>query len=164
MNKTSDSELLEEHFDALEILAEEACSEADALPVLKPVETRTNIRQQERYLVRWRMAIVFDEDKGKDTFHGRVNDISMGGISIHCDQNIFYKGNVTLLLAVPPLNVAHSKRILEIKSRVVYTILSKNSFRIGFQFIGFKAGDEEFLEKRLKSNHTLYRDFEPPQE
>jgi PilZ domain len=161
MNQISNTEFTEECFDAFETLAQKPCSEADTRPILKhdePVETHTSMRQQERYLVRWRMAIVFDNGKGENTFHGKVNDISMGGISIYCDHNIFHKGIVTLSLTVPPLNITQTGRILEIKCRMVYTILSRNSFRIGLQFIRFNTGDEEFLESRLKSNHTLYRD------
>ncbi|MDD5242361.1 MAG: PilZ domain-containing protein [Sulfuricella sp.] len=167
MDETSNNEFFEERFDALEILAEEVCNETDALPVLKPAqpaEGHTSMRQFERYLVRWRMAIVFDGGKGKDTFHGRVNDISAGGISIHCDYNIFYTDIVTLLLAIPPLSITQDKKIIEVKSRMVYTILSKNAFRIGLKFIRFKPGDEKFLKERLKTNHSLYRESEPPQE
>lgn len=165
MNQTSNNGFVEERFDALEILTKEVCNEADARPILKPdepPESHASMRQQERYLVRWRMAIVFENDKGKDTFYGKGNDISMGGISIYCDRNIFHKGTVTLFLMVPPLNAKQTKRILEIKGRMVYTILSKNAFRIGLQFLKFKPGDEEFLENRLKTNHTLYREAGSP--
>ena len=161
MNQTSNNEFTEECFDALEILAKEARVEDDPRPILKhdePPESNASMRKTDRYLVRWRMAIVLDKDKGENTFYGKVNDISMGGISIYCDHNIFHKGIVTLLLMIPPLSVTQTQRILEIKSRMVYTTLSRNAFRIGLQFIRFKPGDEEFLETRLKTNHPLHRD------
>lgn len=165
MNQISNNKFAEERFDALELLAAETYDEADVFPTLKPdepPESHASMRQKDRYLARWRMAIVFENDEGEETFYGKVNDVSMGGISIYCNHNIFHKGTVALFLMIPPLNAKQTKKILEIKSRMVYTILSNNAFRIGLQFLRFKPGDEEFLENRLKNNHTLYRDTGSP--
>lgn len=115
---------------------------------------RVNNRSDRRYLVKWRIAIVYEGGTGKKTFHGRVNEISMGGLSIHCDHNVFYEGKVILLLALPPLNAGAREKILEITCRMNYTILSQQLFRIGLEFVQFREGDKRLLEERLEISNA----------
>ena len=115
---------------------------------------RANNRIYKRYLVKWRMAIVYEGGMGKKTFHGRVNEISLGGLSIHCDHNVFYEGKVILLLALPPLNAGTKEKILEISCRMNYTILSQKLFRIGLEFVDFRTGDKKLLEERLEISNA----------
>ncbi|MES2073645.1 MAG: PilZ domain-containing protein [Pseudomonadota bacterium] len=124
------------------------------LPVFAAKLPRTNVRTLKRYLVKWRMAIVYEGGNGKKTFHGRVNDISLGGLSIHCDHNVFYEGKVILLLALPPLNAGTREKILEISCRMNYTILSQQLFRIGLEFMEFRKGDKKLLEERLEISNA----------
>jgi c-di-GMP-binding flagellar brake protein YcgR len=107
------------------------------------------MRTYERRLVNWRMAIVYECAKGKNTFHGRARDISLGGVSIYCDNNIFFDGAVSLLLALPPLNAGQKERILEIHSKMVYNVVTKHGFRVGLQFLKFKSGEKKLLEERI---------------
>ncbi|MBC3875896.1 PilZ domain-containing protein [Undibacterium flavidum] len=111
-------------------------------------------RRHKRYLVKWRIAIVYEGGNGKKTFHGRVNEISMGGLSIHCDHNVFHDGKVILLLALPPLFAGGREKILEITCRMNYTILSKTLFRIGLEFVEFRSGDKKLLEERLEISNA----------
>jgi hypothetical protein len=113
-----------------------------------------NKRTHTRYLVRWRVAVVYESGAGKRTFHGRVNDISLGGLSIHCDYNIFHEGKVIVLLALPPLNAGAKEKVLEISSRMHYTILSQKMFRIGMEFLDFRTGDKRLLEERLEISNA----------
>jgi|JI9StandDraft_2_1071091.scaffolds.fasta_scaffold119362_2 hypothetical protein len=115
---------------------------------------RVNNRGHKRYLVKWRIAIVYEGGAGKKTFHGRVNEISMGGLSIHCDHNVFHEGKVILLLALPPLNAGAREKILEITCRMNYTILSKQLFRIGLEFVQFREGEKRLLEERLEISNA----------
>ncbi|MES2104953.1 MAG: PilZ domain-containing protein [Pseudomonadota bacterium] len=124
------------------------------LPVFVAKLPRANVRTHKRYLVKWRMAIVYEGGNGKKTFHGRVNDISLGGLSIHCDHNVFYEGKVILLLALPPLNAGSREKILEISCRMNYTILSQQLFRIGLEFLEFRKGDKKLLEERLEISNA----------
>lgn len=122
-----------------------------------PISTklpRVESRSHKRYLVKWRIAIVYEGGTGKKTFHGRVNEISMGGLSIHCDHNVFYEGKVILLLALPPLNAGSREKILEITCRMNYTILSQKLFRIGLEFVHFREGDRRLLEERLEISNA----------
>lgn len=115
---------------------------------------RVEHRRHKRYLVKWRIAIVYEGGTGKKTFHGRVNEISLGGLSIHCDHNVFYDGKVILLLALPPLYAGGREKILEITCRMNYTILSKKLFRIGLEFVEFRSGDKKLLEERLEISNA----------
>jgi hypothetical protein len=123
------------------------------VPVAAPAQA-INKRTHTRYLVRWRVAVVYEGGEGKRTFHGRVNDISLGGLSIHCDYNIFHEGKVIVLLALPPLNAGAKEKILEINSRMNYTILSQKMFRIGLEFLDFRSGDKRLLEERLEISNA----------
>lgn len=116
--------------------------------------SRAEHRHHKRYLVKWRIAIVYEGGTGKKTFHGRVNEISMGGLSIHCDHNVFHEGKVILLLALPPLFAGGREKILEITCRMNYTILSKKLFRIGLEFVEFRSGDRKLLEERLEISNA----------
>lgn len=116
--------------------------------------SRIESRVHKRYLVKWRIAIVYEGGKGKKTFHGRVNEISLGGLSIHCDYNVFHDGKVILLLALPPLNAGAREKILEITCRMNYTILSQKLFRIGLEFVEFRQGDRKLLEERLEISNA----------
>lgn len=115
---------------------------------------RMEHRRHQRYLVKWRIAIVYEGGAGKKIFHGRVNEISLGGLSIHCDHNVFYDGKVILLLALPPLFAGAREKILEITCRMNYTILSKKLFRIGLEFVEFRSGERKLLEERLEISNA----------
>lgn len=146
------NEVAEECIRTLETLAGDHEPVA-ALPVPKPDTPRTQIRQNKRYVVRWRVAVVSENGKGKNTFYGRVNDISMGGISILCEQNIFTGDEVSLFLAMPPLNSCDKQIILKIRSQMIHAVLAGGMFRVGLKFISFKSGDRNLLEMRLTHHH-----------
>jgi hypothetical protein len=123
---------------------------------------RTNVlRSHRRYLVKWKIAIVYEGGSGKRTYYGRINDISLGGLSVHCDHNIFYEDKVILLLMMPPLTVGAKPKILEIGCRMIYTILSQQEFRIGLEFLNFRKGEKSLLSERLEISNaggSAYRD------
>jgi hypothetical protein len=147
---------IEESIQVLETQHEE--EEADSacpIPLPKPEDLHTDMRSHERLLVNWRMAIVYEGGKGKKTFFGRAHDLSMGGVSIYTDHNIFFEESVILLLAVPPLIMGRRERILEIHSQMVYTVLTRRGFRVGLKFLGFKPGEKKLLEERVNIRGVL---------
>lgn len=119
------------------------------IPLPKPDDLHTDMRSHKRLLVNWRMAIVYEGGKKKSTFYGRAHDLSMGGVSIYCDHNIFFEEPVILLLALPSRIIGHRERILEIHSQMVYTVLTRRGFRVGLRFLGFKPGEKKLLEERM---------------
>lgn len=147
---------IEESIQVLETQhEEEEVDGAYPIPLPKPEDLHTDMRSHERLLVNWRMAIVYEGGKGKSTFYGRAHDLSMGGVSIYCDHNIFFEESVILLLALPPLIVGHRERILEIHSQMVYTVLTRRGFRVGLKFLGFKPDEKKLLEERVNIRGIL---------
>lgn len=150
---------IEESIQVLETLHEEEKEgeEDSALPIPLPKQEdlHTDLRAHERLLVNWRMAIVYEGGKGKKTYFGRAHDLSMGGVSIYCDHNIFFEESVILLLAVPPIVMGRKERILEIHSQMVYTVLTRRGFRVGLKFLGFKPGEKKLLEDRVNIRSIL---------
>ncbi|MFA9274677.1 MAG: PilZ domain-containing protein [Candidatus Aquirickettsiella gammari] len=159
MKKTTSDSRISEHPLVVHNQGDKSFREgAEALPFAPKQITnrfsRVEHRHHKRYLVKWRIAIVYEGGNGKKTFHGRVNEISMGGLSIHCDHNVFHEGKVILLLALPPLFVGVREKILEITCRMNYTILSKKLFRIGLEFVEFRSGERKLLEERLEISNA----------
>ncbi|MGE5026857.1 MAG: PilZ domain-containing protein [Betaproteobacteria bacterium] len=148
---------IEESIQVLETLQEEEEEEgsAYAIPLPKPEDLHTEMRSYERLLVNWRIAIVYEGGKGKSTYYGRAHDLSMGGVSIYCDHNIFFEESVILLLAIPPLTTGRRERILEIHSKMVYTVLTRRGFRVGLRFLEFKPGEKKLLEERVNIRSIL---------
>lgn len=159
MTKIISDQAKEEHPLVAQLRQEALLPKENSSPQFKPQTINTKLsriesRLHKRYLVKWRIAIVYEGGTGKKTFHGRVNEISLGGLSIHCDHNVFHDGKVILLLALPPLNAGAREKILEITCRMNYTILSQKLFRIGLEFVEFRQGDRKLLEERLEISNA----------
>ncbi|MCX7178439.1 MAG: hypothetical protein NTX56_06550 [Proteobacteria bacterium] len=115
-------------------------------------------RSAERYFVRWKMAIVFEEQAQKPTFHGRTHDLSLVGTGMLIGKNIQpTSGPVIVLLAPPPLSLKERPRIIEIKSRQLDAVYSgpNSSFRLGFAFLEFKNDGFDLLADRLKHHKSI---------
>ncbi|WP_168163807.1 PilZ domain-containing protein [Jeongeupia sp. USM3] len=108
-------------------------------------------RGEPRYLVHWRVSLVYQDAGKRQTFRGRIFDLSPSGFSLLSDYNLPVSDQVTVLISVPPMVAGQRARILEAKSRVLYTVLSNefDAFRIGVRFLGFKADGRDFLESSL---------------
>ncbi len=109
-------------------------------------------RKFTRYPMQWKIAIVFDGEEHRPTFHGVTNEISQEGLSLLTDYNLFTEDPVTLLLAIPPKNSAQRNKIVEIRARMIYTVHSAghDRFRIGVHFERFKGSGRKLLETNLK--------------
>lgn len=108
-------------------------------------------RRSIRHPLKWKVAVVFDKTDNRPTFHGVTHDISVDGASILTDLNIYAKQTLTMLLAIPPLHTGQRKTIVEIRARMMYTVLSSefDCFRIGFHFESFKGDGRNTLEKAM---------------
>lgn len=113
-------------------------------------------RLHPRIPVRWRVALVKDHKAG-EIYHGFSNEVSLEGMSIICDHNIYTEDQITVLLAVPPLHPGKKEKILEVHGAMAYTVLcsSGKGFRIGITFEHFKRNGakylREYLEKRVQA-------------
>lgn len=117
-------------------------------------------RSAERYFVRWKMAVVFEDQEHKPTYHGRTHDLSLAGTGMLISKNIQpTSAPVIVLLAPPPLHVKERARIIEIRSRQLDAVYSgeTRSFRLGFAFLEFKNDGLELLTERLKHHKSVAR-------
>ncbi len=112
-------------------------------------------RKHIRIPAKWRVALVKDHHSG-EIYHGNSLEVSVEGMSIISDHNIYTEDDVTVLLAIPPLHPGKKEKILEVQSSMIYTVLcsSGKGFRIGVKFLHFKRGGQkylrEYLEKRVQ--------------
>ncbi|MCX7177024.1 MAG: PilZ domain-containing protein [Proteobacteria bacterium] len=117
-----------------------------------------NVRSSDRYLVRWKMAVVFDGQEGRPTYHGRTHDLSLSGTGMLTDINLQKsKSPVIVLLAPPPLHRKERPKLIEIRSRQLDVVYSgeNRSFRLGFAFLEFKNDGLDFLKDRLRTQRPV---------
>ena len=109
-------------------------------------------RSAERYHVRWKIALIFDEVEHKPTYHGRTHDLSQVGTAMLTHSNIFTASPVVILIAPPPLHKGHRQKVIEIRARQVYAVYSgaASCFRLGFEFVDFKDDGLQVLKDRFK--------------
>ena len=103
----------------------------------------------------WRVAIVNKNSVNKDIYHGRTHNVSISGVSILTDHNIFFTTEVVILLAIPPMHQGQKETILEIQCSPTHTVLDADygQFRLGMKFTHFKEGGKRILSDVLSKRH-----------
>lgn len=106
------------------------------------------IRESSRYLARWRIAIVFDEMENRPTIHGYTHDLSLNGVSVHTDHTVVSSTPVTVLLSPPMAYEGERQKLIEIRSKLAYSVYSGSNFcfRVGLNFIKFKNDGLQILQ------------------
>ena len=138
----------------------EQTADADAQTSTLPSTKGADLRASPRYMVDWKIALVFGEGTEKLTFQGRTFDLSMHGTAMLTHDNVFSRAPVTILLAPPPLRTAYRKKVIEIQAHQAYSVYSGSlsCFRLGFKFIRFKGDGEHILEDMLSHYQpSLYK-------
>lgn len=105
-----------------------------------------------------RAALVYHRVIGgqsRPTYHGRTHDISITGLSLVVDHNVFTEDEVSILLAVPAIAHGLPDQIIEINARMIYTVFSSehDAFRIGLAFRRFKRNGKQHLRQLLERHH-----------
>jgi len=106
-------------------------------------------RDERRVPLRLNVAVVYHQHADaatRPTYHGVTKDISMLGISLVVNFNIFNDGEVTLLLAIPPAHMGGTQTVYSAEHE---------AFRIGLSFKAFKRNGKALLEAEL-ARHPLY--------
>ena len=116
-------------------------------------------RKNVRYCVDWFASIMHKAGDGKEIFHGRVSDISLGGAAIYSDMDI-YTGQPLVMLIATPLPSAkgkHSKAIAGIQCAMCKPVFSEEhrQFRTGVQFLRFHGIDKHLLADALFTLNPL---------
>jgi hypothetical protein len=115
-------------------------------------------RESPRYPMRWKVSIVYDHVEDHPTFHGVTHELSVSGLSLLTDHNIFTDETITVLLAIPPKHQGARNKVIEARARMAYTVHSAghDQFRIGLEFKQFKDGARAILETSLKERAVAY--------
>lgn len=118
-------------------------------------------RSDKRYYVRWKIALIFDEDEQRPTYHGRTYDLSLSGTGMLTNTNVFTASPVVILLAPPPLYEGHRQKVIEIRARQVYCVYSGtfSCFHLGFQFTNFKGDSLKVIKERLEHHHPIRKNI-----
>ena len=108
-------------------------------------------RREKRHPVHWPVAIVFESTEDQDIYHGVTHDLSVTGCAILTEHNVFSDQPVSILLSAPTDRPGGRRIIVEIRARMVYTVLSAGhrKFRCGIQFLKFKGSGRATLTRKL---------------
>lgn len=123
-----------------------------------PKKKTAEHRQEKRHPFRWPVIIVFDSHEDRPSFHGTTHEVSVSGCSILTEHNIFSEHAVSILLSAPAEHPGPSRRVIEIKARMVYTVLSSGhrKFRCGVQFLSFKQDGRSTLNRVIDHRALRY--------
>ncbi len=128
-------------------------------------EQASDKRKETRYPLHLRVAVVYHQHEDAATrprYHGRTSDISMQGLSVLVEENVFHEGEVTVLLALPPVHPGIPQKIIEATAKMMYTVLSGefDAFRIGLVFRSFKRNGRDLLDTALTERFPTYDEEE----
>lgn len=109
-------------------------------------------RREKRYPFHWPVAIVFDATDDRDTYHGVTHELSLTGCSVLTEHNVFSEHPISLLVSLPVEHPGARRRVVEIRCRMVYTVLSSGHqmFRCGIQFVNFKGNGRTLLRRVIE--------------
>lgn len=126
-------------------------------PPLPPGSATEEKRSSPRFLVNWKVVVMNEVNGKREFFHGRAHDISMGGLCLYSEDNLTFNNSILVLISVPPESARHKPHVLEVESKIGYTVLASNvsQFRIGIRFIKFKEGDKRYLEQYLARRYDV---------
>lgn len=111
-----------------------------------------NRRTHTRYIAHWRAALVGDKVKTL----GKTDNASLSGVAIISDINLRANQVVKIYLEIP-LQLGKPPVVFRALGRVVHSMLSQQSFKIGVVFSSFEEDSENLLRKALASG--TYREL-----
>lgn len=126
-------------------------------PPLSPDSGTEEKRGHPRFLVNWKVVVMNEVNGKREFFHGRAHDISMGGLCLYSENNLTFTNSILVLISVPPHSAKRKPHVLEVHSKISYTVLASNvrQFRIGIRFVKFKNGDKRYLEEYLAQRYDF---------
>lgn len=112
-------------------------------------------RASRRAILHLRLAVVYPQQPGRPAppiYHGTSVDVCMSGLSMVAEENVFHEGEVTLLLALPPVHDWAAQKIITAVAEMTYAIRSSklNGFKIGMRFLEFKEDARELLQAAVR--------------
>jgi c-di-GMP-binding flagellar brake protein YcgR len=115
-------------------------------------------RQHKRYAIDWMAVLLTKDEHGKEVFHGRLHDVSLGGAGFHADANIHTVQRLILLLEAPLAFGRVTKHIagVECSMRTPIYVPEQGKFRVGLHFVRFHGINKHLLADILINRE---RDF-----
>ena len=115
-------------------------------------------REYPRTCLRLKLVVLYPQIEGrpaKPMFHGKTSDISMSGLSMLVDYNVFQEGEVTVVLALPQAHAGAPRKVVTSTAEMTYAIHSSklDAFKIGLAFRTFRGNGKTLLEAALQ--HAL---------
>jgi len=112
------------------------CEPEPPLPLGSATEEK---RGFPRFLVNWKVVVMNEVNGKRSFFHGRAHDISMGGLCLYSEDNLTFNNSILVLISVPPESARHKPHVLEVESKVGYTVLASivSQVRSGIRFVKF---------------------------
>lgn len=85
-------------------------------------------------------------------FYGKTDDISLSGLSMIVDDNVFEEGEVAVVLALPLAYPGASRKVVMSTAEMSYAIHSSklDAFKIGLAFREFRGDGRALLEDALR--------------
>lgn len=124
-------------------------------------KTPSSQRKLTRYLARWKVMLVFDNDTNNPTYQTLIHDLSLTGISVQYHSDVKAHTVLTLLLTLPPMEGV-ARKVIKLRSEVTSSIPFRGGFRLGMRFI--QEAELDLLRQHLKmyvvSDDSLYPDPE----
>lgn len=118
-------------------------------------------RHEHRVPLKMDVSVVYHQHRNaatRPTYRGVTSDISMQGVSIVVDHNIFTDDDVTLLIGLVPEYSGGPRKIIEVIARMVYTVYSPQhyAFRVGIRFKEFKRNGRALLAANIEQRMVRY--------
>ena len=111
-------------------------------------------RESPRVRLRLRLAIVYPEQDGRailPTYHAITQDIGMSGLSIVVEDDIYYDGEVRVVLALPPQHSWAAQESISASARMTFSVRSSklNGYKVGMRFLDFKGNAKDLLQAAI---------------
>ena len=115
-------------------------------------------REYPRSCLRLKLVVLYPQIEGrpaKPMYHGKTSDISMSGLSMLVNYNVFQEGEVTVVLALLPAHAGAPRKVVTSTAEMTYAVHSSklDAFKIGLAFRAFRGDGKALLEAALQ--HAL---------
>ncbi|MHB8666878.1 MAG: PilZ domain-containing protein [Burkholderiales bacterium] len=112
-------------------------------------------REDPRSCLRLKLVVLYPQTEGrpaKPMFHGKTYDLSMSGLSMVVDYNVFQEGEVTVVLALPAAHDGAPRKVVTATAEMTYAIHSSklDAFKIGLAFRTFRGDGKALLGAALE--------------
>ncbi len=116
-------------------------------------------REDPRSPLQLKLVVLYPQIEGRPArpmFHGKAHDISVSGLSLVVDYNVFQEGEVTVVMALPPAHDGAAPKVVTSTAEMSYAIHSSklDAFKIGFTFHRFRGDGKALLEAALRQAST----------